>query len=163
VDDLAEIATERESSATHSDCGAERDRRPRIWIWIAFAVLAFAYFGRGTFPEALYTWPDERRIPLQAKATELVDDLLKTTEIAGEPLRKWTRGAGEILGVPMRFLQNALAKGWLIPGATAADTVRIPPLPWLSIVLAAGYVGWLAGGATSRDFRPIHVLLLPRI
>jgi len=146
VVDLAAIATERESSVTHSDRGAKRNRRVRIWIWIAVAVLTLAYFGRGTLPEALYTWPDEQRIPFQAKATEVVDGLLKGTEIAGEPLRKWTRGAGEILGVPMRFLQNALAKGWLIPGATVADTVRIPPLSWLSIVFAAGYIGWLAGG-----------------
>ena len=145
--DLAEVTAEQNCSVAHSSLGPNRGKTyVRIWIWLALWVLVLAYFGRGTLPEAIYSWPADLRIPLQAKSTELMDELLRRTEIAGVPLRVWTRSAGEILGAPMRVLQNALAKGWLIPGATAADTVRIPPFSWLSVVLVAGYAGWLAAG-----------------
>jgi glycine betaine/proline transport system permease protein len=156
---LAEVAPRRNRFHALWYRGTKPNTRyVRIWIWLAVGMLVLAYLGRGTFPEAIYSWPAELRIPLQARTNEVVDELLGRTEIAGTPLRVWTRSAGEILGVPMRFLQNALAKGWLIPGATAADTVRIPPLSWLSIVVVAGYLGWLAAGQRLAIFAVLTFL-----
>lgn len=123
-----------------------RPGRKPLFAFASLALLLIGFFGRGILPEALYLWPESHRIPLQAGANEWLDHLLRRTVVWDQPLRIWTRNFSEILGVPMRFIQSALASGWMFTGRTAGETVRTAPIPWLTVTVAAAWVSWLAAG-----------------
>lgn len=118
----------------------------RIWLGLGIAVLLVAILGQQWLPRELYAWPKEWIQPWLKASNEVLNQLLRRSEIAGEPLRVWTRMAGNILAMPMQGLQNLLSSGWFVPGRTAAESISLLPLSWLSVVLSASYLGWLAGG-----------------
>lgn len=118
----------------------------RLWVALGLILLLVAYVGRGVLPQGLYVWPTQWLLPLLKMSNDVLNQLLRRTEIFGEPLRMWTRAGGEAFGLPMRGLQNLLTTGWTFPGSTPAETLTLPPLSWVSVVLAATYLGWLAGG-----------------
>ncbi|RAZ89395.1 ABC transporter permease [Mesorhizobium hawassense] len=121
-------------------------RSSRLWVAFGLILLLAAYVGRGVLPEGLYVWPTQWLLPLLKMSNDVLNQLLRRTEVFGEPLRMWTRAGGEAIGLPMRGLQNLLTTGWTFPGSTPAETLTLPPLSWVSVVLAATYLGWLAGG-----------------
>ncbi|RKE83370.1 ABC transporter permease subunit [Rhizobium sp. AG855] len=128
-----------------SAAGALRVNGTKVLLWAALAVVLVGYFARGALPESLYVWPDAYRIPLQATANEWLDQLLRRTVIFDQPLRMWTRSFGEVLGVPMRFIQSALANGWNYTDASGARAT-IPPMPWLVVTAFFAAAAWLAAG-----------------
>lgn len=118
----------------------------RLWVAVGLGLLAIAFVGRGMLPGDIYIWPKQWLLPLLDMSNDALDQLLRRSEIAGEPLRYWTRAIGNVIGLPMEMVQNILAAGWLIPGRTRAESITLPPLSWISVVLGATYLGWLAGG-----------------
>ena len=136
----------RRSNADARGLHHKRLSGSRLWVALGFATLGIAYFARQVLPETLYTWPKQWLLPLLKMSNDLLAHVLRRAEIFGEPLRVWTRAAGEVIGLPIRGLQNLLANGWSFAGPTAQDLVILPPLSWMSVVLAATYLGWLAGG-----------------
>lgn len=118
----------------------------RLWVALGLVLLFAAYVGRDLLPDGLYVWPKQWLLPLLKMSNDVLNQLLRRTEIFGEPLRMWTRAGGEAIGLPMRGLQNLLTTGWTFPGSTPAETLTLPPLSWVSVVLAATYLGWVAGG-----------------
>ncbi|MFM2278320.1 MAG: Glycine betaine transport system permease protein OpuAB, partial [Pseudomonadota bacterium] len=128
-----------------SAAGTWRVNGTRTLLWAALAIVVVGYIARGYLPEGLYVWPESYRIPLQATANEWLDQLLRRTVVFDHPLRYWTRGMGEVLGVPMRFIQGALANGWSYVDASGARAT-IPPIPWLVVSVAFAAVAWLASG-----------------
>lgn len=119
--------------------------RNRVLLWAAVAVLAIGYFARGYLPDDLYIWPKAYRFPLQTIANDWLDQLLRRTVIFDYPLRMWTRSFGEILGVPMRFIQSALANGWSFTGS-AGTNVKIPSIPWIVVSVAFASAAWYVAG-----------------
>ncbi|MDR7127274.1 ABC transporter permease subunit [Pseudotabrizicola sp. 4114] len=119
--------------------------RARTLVLAAIALILMGYAARGLLPEALYVWPDSLRVPLQAKANSWLDQLLRHTQIFDRPLRAWTRDFGEVLGIPMRFIQNLLANGWNYSDASG-NRATVPPLPWLVIAAVCAAVSWLVSG-----------------
>lgn len=55
-----------------------------------------------------------------------------------------TRGITEILGVPLDFALNLLAKGFKI--GRGAEAIQLPRLSWVGVVIAAFLAGRAAGG-----------------
>lgn len=119
--------------------------RSRILLWAAVAVILIGYFARGHLPEDLYVWPKAYRFPFQTIANDWLDQLLRRTVIFDTPLRMWTRSFGEVLGVPMRFIQSALANGWSLAGCSGAN-VKIPPVPWLVVAVSFASAAWYVAG-----------------
>nr|WP_295886458.1 ABC transporter permease subunit [uncultured Devosia sp.] len=131
------------------------DFRPAGRRWIGhgtlfglagLAILIVSLLGHALLPEAFYNWPASSKIPLQSAADAWLDQLLKQTEIFGEPMRKWTRSYSEILGVPMRFVQSLLASGWSIADNQTGAVTRIPPVPWLAVSVGTACLAWLVAG-----------------
>ena len=120
--------------------------RGRLLVALGLGLLAIAFAGRGLLPGELYRWPSQWLVPLLEWSNDVLNQLLRRSEIAGEPLRYWTRALGGIIGAPMEFLQSLLATGWFIPGQTAEQSITLPSLSWVSVVLGATYLGWIAGG-----------------
>ena len=118
----------------------------RVWIGLGLMILFVAILGQELLPQELYKWPADRLIPLLKASNDTLNQLLRRSEFAGEPIRVWTRIAGNILAMPMQALQNLLSTGWTIQGATPAQTITVPPLSWVSVVLCATYLAWAAGG-----------------
>jgi len=114
--------------------------------WAGLALLLVSTVGRSFLPEPLYVWPEQWRIDIATPISAAMNGLLKETEIAGFLVRDGTRSFGEVLGVPMRLLQSLLSSGFLIPGATPAETLRLPPLSWLGLVAAAVFLCHRLGG-----------------
>ncbi|MDO1583349.1 ABC transporter permease [Rhizobium oryzicola] len=119
--------------------------RRKVWLWAAVAVLVLGYVARGVLPESLYVWPKAYRFPLQTVANDWLDQLLRRTVIFDAPLRMWTRSFGEILGVPMRFIQSALANGWSLMGSGGTST-KIPPIPWIAVSMIFASAAWYVAG-----------------
>lgn len=117
----------------------------KLLLWTALAIVVVGYFARGILPEGLYVWPEDYRIPLQTVANDWLDQLLRRTKIFDQPLRIYTRGLGELLGVPMRFIQSALANGWSYVDSTGARA-SIPPLPWIVVTAVFTASAWLVAG-----------------
>lgn len=114
--------------------------------WLARALLAFglalcvAPLLGFVLPEALSTVPREYIPPFLKWSGDAITYIAKDAAIFGVELNQITRGFATIFLYPMQFLQNLLAKG--IP----VGDVVVPPLPWLSVVLAAGLLGLKLGG-----------------
>ncbi|HLQ19663.1 MAG TPA: hypothetical protein VK146_11845, partial [Tabrizicola sp.] len=125
--------------------------RARTLAGLALAVIVLGYLGRGLLPEALYVWPESLHLPLLDKANLWLDELLRKTEILDRPLRAWTRDLGEVLGVPMRFIQDLLANGWNYVDAEGNRTT-LPPLPWLVIAALFAAASWLVSGVRLAVF-----------
>lgn len=117
----------------------------KVLLWAAVAVVVIGYFARGSLPEGLYVWPKSHQIPLQTIANDWLDQLLRRTVIFDYPLRMWTRSFGEVLGVPMRFIQSALANGWTYTGANGAN-LKLPPIPWIVVAIASATAAWYVAG-----------------
>lgn len=131
-----------------SDLPRSVDRRMGYGTWFGLgglAILIASLLGHAILPEAFYTWPAAFRIPLQSAADAWLDQLLRNTEVFGEPLRRWTRNYSEILGAPMRFVQAMLASGWNIADS-AGNVTRIPPIPWFAVSIAAAGIAWRVAG-----------------
>lgn len=118
----------------------------RLWIALGLIILLGAILGRNWLPEELYKWPADRLLPWLKASNDALNQLLRRSEIAGEPIRVWTRMAGSFLAMPMQAVQSLLSTGWIIHGVTPAQSLIIPPLSWLSVVLCATYLAWVAGG-----------------
>jgi len=129
----------------HATAPSRTKVRAGVLVFAAVAVIVLGYAARGLLPEALYVWPEGLRVPLQAKANALLDQLLRQTEIFDHPLRSWTRSLGEVLGMPMRFIQDLLANGWKYTDASG-NRATLPPLPWLVIAAAFAAASWLVSG-----------------
>lgn len=141
---MAALMTAQESTAA-LPAGALRGSSTKFLLLCALAIVVIGYLTRGLLPESLYVWPQAYRVPLQAAANEWLDQLLRRTVIFDQPLRMWTRSFGEVLGVPMRFIQSALANGWnYIDGSGAR--AHIPPIPWLLVTATFAAVAWLVAG-----------------
>lgn len=125
--------------------GALQISGTKFLLWTALAVAVIGYLARGILPEWFYVWPDSYRVPLQAAANDWLDQLLRRTVVFDHPLRFWTRSLGEVLGMPMRFIQSALANGWSYVDASGARA-SIPPIPWLVVSVAFAAAAWLASG-----------------
>lgn len=123
----------------------------KLLLFTALAIFVLGYFARSILPEGLYAWPQAYRIPLQAAANDWLDQLLRRTEIFDQPLRIYTRSLGELLGVPMRFIQSALANGWSYVGADGARD-SIPPLPWIVVTAVFVASAWFAAGSRLAAF-----------
>lgn len=119
--------------------------RARTLVLAALAVILLGYLARGVLPEALYVWPESLHLPLLDTANVWLDELLRKTEILDRPLRAWTRDMGEVLGVPMRFIQDLLANGWNYVDADG-NRATLPPLPWLVIAALFAAASWLVSG-----------------
>lgn len=119
--------------------------RNRVLLLAAAAVVAIGYLARGHLPDGLYVWPKAYRFPLQTIANDWLDQLLRRTVIFDAPLRMWTRSFGEVLGVPMRFIQSALANGWSLTGSGGAS-IKIPPIPWIVVAVSFASAAWFVAG-----------------
>lgn len=128
-----------------------------VLLWTALAVVVLGYLARGWLPESLYVWPETYRLPLQAAANDWLDQLLRRTVVFDHPLRMWTRSFGEVLGVPMRFIQSALANGWSYIDGSGARAA-IPPIPWLVVSAAFAAAAWLAAGLRLAFFTLVTFL-----
>lgn len=140
------MSTMASTAVTLPASGLKRLPSSRLWLALGIAVLVIAILAQQWLPKELYAWPKEWIMPWLKASNDVLNQLLRRSEIAGEPLRVWTRMAGDVLALPMQGLQNLLASGWFIPGRTAEESITLPPLSWLSVVLAASYLAWLAGG-----------------
>ncbi len=143
---MAVLTTETgEASGPSATILAWLSERTRVLLWAAVAIVAIGYFARGLLPDALYVWPKAHQFPLQTIANDWLDQLLRRTVIFDYPLRIWTRSFGEVLGVPMRFIQSALANGWSLTGSGGAN-VKIPPIPWIVVSVAFASAAWYVAG-----------------
>jgi glycine betaine/proline transport system permease protein len=142
---MAALTADAEGAAVSSAAGPWRLTGTRALLWAALAVILIGYLLRGVLPESLYVWPDAHRIPLQAAANDWLDQLLRRSVVFDHPLRFWTRGMGEGLGMPMRFIQGALANGWTYIDASGARAT-IPPIPWLVVSAVFAAAAWLVSG-----------------
>lgn len=119
--------------------------RSRALLWAAVAVVVIGYLARGILPDGLYVWPKAHQFPLQTIANDWLDQLLRRTVIFDYPLRMWTRSFGEVLGVPMRFIQSALANGWSLASSSGTN-IKIPPIPWIVVAAAFASTAWYVAG-----------------
>ena len=120
--------------------------RTRLVLLCAVGVLLAGYLMGGVLPDAFYQWPAAWLLPLQDVVTSWLTYILRGADIFGRPLIGWTRAFSAYVNIPLEFLQSFLTKGWLIPGATAADNVVIPPLSWISVIGASVFLTWRAAG-----------------
>ncbi|WP_040604917.1 ABC transporter permease [Sagittula stellata] len=120
--------------------------RSRLLMICAAGLLLAGFLMQGVLPAALYDWPERWVLPLQEAATDWLTYILRRSDIGGRPLIAWTREFSAYVNIPLEFLQSLLTKGWLIPGATAAETLRIPSLSWLSVTGVAVFLTYGASG-----------------
>jgi glycine betaine/proline transport system permease protein len=91
-------------------------------------------------PAGLTTIPDAYILPWRRWAGDALTYIAKDSHIGPVPVSQITRGIASVVLQPMLFLQGLVSKGLTIGG------ISVPPLPWLSVTLAAAALGLRFGG-----------------
>ncbi|RWB42891.1 MAG: ABC transporter permease subunit [Mesorhizobium sp.] len=111
----------------------------RALLAVGLSLCVAPLFGLG-LPAALSTVPDALVPPFMKWSGTAITYVAKDAAIFGVELNQLTRAFATIFLYPMRFLQDLLTMGITVGG------VVLPPLPWLSVVLAAALFGARLGG-----------------
>lgn len=111
----------------------------RIVLAVAILLCVLPLFGV-TLPAGLTTVPDAYILPWRQWSGDALNYIAKDAHIGPVPLSAVTRGIAGVVLAPMQFLQGVVSKGLEIAGH------EVPPLPWLSVTLAAALLGLRFGG-----------------
>jgi glycine betaine/proline transport system permease protein len=88
---------------------------------------------------------DQWVVPLADWVSAFFDWLARDLGFGLFTFRELTRALAAVLEVPLTAFITVLSSGVEIP-IGGDTTVLVPPIPWFSILIALGWVGWLWGG-----------------
>lgn len=120
---------------TFRDAKGILDRTPIAYQFIAIAVFGF---GLAAIWDGALRWPAELVIPMKLWITQFFEWLGNDAAIGGLSFRDVTRFIAFLLKQPLLWAEYLLYRGY--------RPLDLPPLPWVTFVLAGGILGhWIAG------------------
>jgi glycine betaine/proline transport system permease protein len=120
---------------------------PLRFAWLgAFAIsLAFLFLPQGALPDWALEVPRAWRLPAQRWISAAMEWLIEDASFGLFTFREFTRFLAAVLEVPLNAATSLFATGFLSGQGSLAVEI-LPPLPWTAVLIAAGLIGWHAGG-----------------